>query len=349
MYQHFNKSILSKIFFLTLFVCGEFSFAQGDLAFMDLTSSLINLSESENNQKLGYYARKGALNTYIVHSEKPCYLWIEDQLIKKVEACDTLHLNELTKYSKSKEVLLVFSGNNFRSNFQFGRELKNTKPVIVDDYVIRERTQTLNGRKNFMLFGSIVVLLLLGILLFLYRERILFIFSKIFNIRHNSPNENFFSVSSISILVFLSVTMSFVCICLFYENFTFERYLLGWGKWMVFIFGVLILKKHFIYLFSNLFQLSNQKNGQLFDLVNFSFITFLGMFFLITLDYILDIQLVAWLSKYFIVVLLIAYLLYAIWEINKIIYHSLKNKLLIIVYICATELVPTLIFVKLVQ
>lgn len=209
--------------------------------------------------------------------------------------------------------------------------------------------------REFNITCVILLLLSLGLILLKSPARMTYVLSKALTFKTSSyefVNTNFISVDSIQLTSIMALFASYFTI--YYDQLlglkilsvedNFVAYLFEWIRLGLIIFGLILVKWMVVSAISKLFSFREINNYQLFDFVNFTIFLFIPVFVLTIIDFVVNPPHSSWIPTQLEYVFPSILILFIIWFSFKFVSNTPRRKLMIISYLCATEIIPALMF-----
>jgi hypothetical protein len=300
--------------------------------------------------KAGFFLNKVPEGTLRICNDKELYVWVDGRLILTLIGCEFVNPKLLFQHTDSDSIFFSFSAfprfENFKCELvEFGDHL------IIQDNTAKAR----QVRDSFNEFSIIIIVILLfcfGLFAMNFHNRLEFFISKTFSLKtftYQFTNTSFFGRANIFMILILCLTVSFEIIYVNQKNQTDTQLLDLWGYtvlWLQISFWIVVFflaKNVLTQTVGRLFQMTKLKEWQLFDLVNFSGYFVLILFIIILWDFIIKGQNDSWINLYFSYYFITILFLFVLWFLIKFVINSSYQKLLIISYLCATEIIPSII------
>lgn len=355
---------MKKILCLFLFAASFCSQAQLDtLVIYDYTKIMVSLdrrqeviavSELDQVEQAGFFLTDLPDGVLRVCNSTPLFVWVNGRLLQDFTGCVFIDPAELFTISKSDSIFVSFHAKEGLDNLVCELVVFEKLQVLKEDPKLARGTR--NSLNEFSISVILILLLLAGFFAISYPSRLAYIANRTFTFKisaYDSVNTNFLSASSLTSLIFLSALIGFVgvyCDQLLELGYTehggsYLYLLLLWFKLVAVVFGLFLLKWLLVTAVSKLFQFREINNYQLFDFINF--LTVLGVLVSlgIFVDFIFHTSANSWIGDSFIFVFVAILVLFNVWFSWKFVNNSQRKKLLIISYLCATEIIPTIFII----
>ncbi|GAB4241340.1 MAG: hypothetical protein Tsb0034_18300 [Ekhidna sp.] len=353
------KTLLT-IYFIICFFLGA---AQSDtLVVHDYTKIMIEtrpngetrpITTLKNVRQAGFFLNGLPEGRIRICNDQPVHVYVDGRLLDLVESCEVLLPERLLEVAASDSIFVSFYAENL-SNL-------TCELIIFDELILvkEDRPSPRPTRDHFVEFtitATLILLLLLGGMTVRHPSRMLFISRRTFTLKASAYefiNTNFMSGPGVFASIFLALNLGFLGVYL--ETFldfgfrvapeSYTDYLVSWLRFSGIIALFILLKWLLVSLISKLYAFRNHHNFQLFDFVNFMFIISLGLLVLVVLDFVFHPPGKSWFTDRFKLILLLLFISYLVWYTLKFVNNSSRTKLLIISYLCATEIIPAILIV----
>lgn len=319
---------------------------------VDANDRLTPVTDLTDLQQAGFFIIGQPEGNLKVCNETPLYLWVNGRLYARINGCDFFEPQELFSYAESDSIYVSLYAENHLSEIECQLILFEKLQILKEDPALPRLAR--NEFREFTIASILILLLLFAFLVIQHPSRVGYLSSRTFTFKISSYefiNTNFLSSASIILLLTLSFLLSFFVVYLdqhlmleiLTENDSFWRLL---NSWMVIGGGITILlfiKWIVVSTVSALFQFREINNYQLFDFLNFLFVGGVVIFLGVVLDFVLNPHVNSWIGPGFVYVFMVVLILYIIWFTFKFVNNSPRKKLLIISYLCATEIIPAIL------
>lgn len=351
---------MNKALTLLFIICAKLLYAQTDTILVnDYTKVMVStevrrgevtpVTSLEGLSQAGFFLHNLPKGTIRVCNEGETYIWINGRLIKKINGCEFLNPNLLYSESSSDTVFVSFTAKETFSNFECSL-LRFEKLQIIQEEVLLAR-EARNNFSEFTIIAIVIILGVLGLLLGLHPTRVSYILGKSFTFKTNAYefiNTNFISSASLISSSLLSLILGFLSVYLnellklnlLETNQSTSEFLITWIKFSSAVFLTLFVKRLLIDLISKLFHFKELKNYQLFDFINFNIFFFSIITFLVVIDFIYFFPEKSLISHNILIVFPAMLIMFLGWFSLKFVNYSPRKKLIIISYLCATEIMP---------
>ncbi|MEO9872348.1 DUF4271 domain-containing protein [Ekhidna sp.] len=279
------------------------------------------------------------------------FVWVNGRLFDKISGCKIYDPDSLLGGSKMDTLYLSLSSKS--SLDQLVCELIIYEELLVVKEEVSAPRNSRSILSEFVIISLIFLLILLGVIVSSQSSRVSYMASKTFTFKisaYEFVNTNFYSGSSMYLLSFFSVALAFLGIYLsnllglgWVEQKSIFGLLWIWLQFSVVIFLIIIMKWIVVSLIAKLFYFKGLKNFQLFDFLNFNLVLLIPVLGFIALDFVLNNEYSSWVSSGFVIVFPIILILFVLWFTLKFVNNSPRKKLVIISYLCATEIIPATI------
>lgn len=355
--------VLFLIFFLVLLngVCAQ----QDTIVVTDYTKVMVStdsdgevypITNLEDTNQAGFFINnKPAGQIRICHSEE-LFVWANGKLIDILSECKFYKPEQFYSKSNSDTVYISLSSKGSLLDLKCDLVVFESLLVIKDEVSVPREVRS--AFKEFSIIALIVMLAFLGLIITAYPARISYLAEKTFTFKISSyefVNTNFFSGGSMYLVSFYSLVLSFiglylnglVHIELVQTPTSTGEYLWKWVQLALLVFTLFFTKWIIISVVAQLFKFRGLKNFQLFDFLNFNLVLLLPVLLFVVVDFVLNTAADTWISEGFLILFPIILILFVIWFTLKFVNNSPRKKLIIISYLCATEIIPAIILLGL--
>jgi hypothetical protein len=353
---------MKAVITVVLFTIFQTAFSQQDtITVIDYTKVLVRADSDGNVEPItslegvgqaGFFMNgvpKGQVR--ICHPDK-LFVWINGRLLTTIEECEFIDPARLFRDVQSDTIYVSLSTKNSLEDLTCDLVIFEELTVIKDQ--IAEPRQIRSVFVEFAIIALIILLIVIGVIISNYASRVSYLFEKTFTFKvsaYEFVNTGFFSGASMYLLVFYALALSFSGLYLnsllelnFFENsVALVGYLIQWVRLAVIVFSLFIFKWIMVSLVSQLFKFRGLRNFQLFDFVNFNFVLLLPILIFLVTDFIFNTESQSWISSGFLILFPIIIILFVVWFTLKFVNNSPRKKLVIISYLCATEIIPLII------
>lgn len=317
----------------------------------DVDGSINPVTDYSKIDKAGFFLNEIPEGMLRICNDQELYAWADGRLVLTAKGCVLIDPKILFEQTSSDSI--YFSFNAFPKFENFRCEL-----VVFDDLLVLtdEVSKPRRVRNSFQEFTIIIIIVLiigLGLFAATFQGRLNFFIARTFSLKASAyqfTNTSFFGRANLFMIVIVCLTAAFEIIYIDQKiNGAIETplrlggYTAWWLTVSVWLVAFFIAKRILTHTISGLFKMSKLRDWQLFDLVNFSGYFVLILFIVILWDFILKGQGDSWINFYFSYYFICVLLLFALWFIIKFVINSSYQKLLIISYLCATEIIPSIL------
>ncbi len=350
-----------RTFFALLSICATLiTSAQEDtIVIKDFTKALITIGEDGNIQlvtdlsevnEAGFFLNKNLKGKIRICNPKELYGWGDGKLIFRSINCKILAIDDFFRFSKSDTVFVALSTKRSLKNLTCELILLEELKVI-DEELIRTREVRMIF-KEFIMIAILGLLFLCAVMVAYSPQRISFIFKRTFSLNkriYEFISTSFFRRVNILITLTLCLLIAFEITYFDYKagsNFPWNssaylEYLYTWIQIFLLVLGGLLAKWFIILVVSKLFSFREIIRTQLFDMINFFGLFAFILFGVVLVDFMFFesmTNLFQGVSIFFPILLI----LFELWFSFKFVIISLHRKLLLISYLCATEIIPAI-------
>ncbi len=284
-----------------------------------------------------------------VCNENEIFGWVDGKLVFSLTGCDFFEPKNLFQFAESDTVFVSFSTSSGFENFR-------CELIFFEDFkVLREEVAKPRDTRNlFHEFNIITIILLLfffAVFSTSFPARLEFFLSKTYSLRANSYHfisTDFFGRANMMMALSVCLSIAFEVIYIdeqldldfFLTPVSLMEYFELWVSITLWILLFFFAKRFLIQIIANLFSMRKLRDWQLFDLINFVGYFALILFVIVLLDFIWKSSGESWINIYFLYYFMVVLLLFELWFVTKFVTNSSYQKLLIISYLCATEIIP---------
>ncbi len=351
---------MNKILALIFIIASELLFAQTDtIVVNDYTKVMVSteirkgevtpVTSLEGLSQAGFFIHTFPQGTIKLCNDGETYVWLNGKLIKKINGCDFFSPKLFYSEASVDTVFISFTTTNTFSNFECSLVRFEKLQIIQDEVLIVREAR--NSFSEFTIIALVIILGVLGLLIGLHPARVSYIIEKSFTFKTNTYefiNTNFISSPSLISSSLLALTLGFLSVYLnellqlrlLESSQSTVEFLMAWIQFSLVVFFTLSVKRILIDLMSRLFYFKELKNYQLFDFINFNIFFFSIITFLVVLDFVYFPSAKSLLSNNILIVFPAVLIMFLVWFSLKFVNHSPRKKLIIISYLCATEIIP---------
>ncbi len=303
--------------------------------------------KKENN--LGFFFERSAKGGLRICNDRLISVWVDGHLINMFQGCSYFETDELFEKSPNDTVFIaIYSKFNFvglvcqQINFQESRTVSENSRLV---------RNTKSDRQDFFTVGMIIIMLLIGWTHINNSSRVSYLAKRMLSLKVNSyefVDTSFFSPNNLQFSVFTSLLVGLLldnhALTSSHEVEHFHVLILKWLSASAFIFMLMMLKWLFATIIAQLFRFKKMSDYQLFDLQNFIFCSFILIGILHFVRFTLDLPLQNFFRINLEMILMSTILMFLGWFGFKFIKNAPQKKLQIIFYLCATEMIPAVLF-----
>ena len=302
--------------------------------------------------KAGFFITKPPEGQLRICHPQDLFVWVDGRLLDNFSNCNLYNPEELFDLSKSDTIFISFSSKSNLSGLSCDLVIFE-KLLVIKEEASRPRDIG-SSFEDFSITTILILVFFLGFLVSSYPNRIAYIKERSFTFKvsaYEFVNTGFFSPPSINLLAFYSLSMGFVAIYLdilldinwFNDSENFLGLNWNWIKTSLFIFLIFMMKWVLVSLVAQLFKFNALKNFQMFDFLNFNVVILIFLLLFLLVDFIFNVTFNSWVSNGVLFVFPIGIILFVLWFTLKFVNNSPRKKLVIISYLCATEIIPVII------
>ena len=315
----------------------------------DSRGDVFPVTNLDDHNQVGFFINQLPEGKIKFCNTEELFVWVDGKLFMKILGCEFLDPKKLYANAKRDTIYVSLSSSSSLKDLVTELVIFEELIIVRDDIALpRQVRSTLY---EFLTISLILIFLFLGILLYQYPARISFLFRRSFALKASAyefVNTSFFSGASMYLLAFYSLILSFTALYLdnvleiFFLaiNENIWQFLFSWIKYATVFFCLVIFKWVLISIVAALFNFRGLKNYQLFDFINFNLVLLVPIFSFVVVDFILHSQTESWVKYSLLHMFPIILILFVLWFTLKFVNNSTRKKLVIISYLCATEIVP---------
>ena len=314
------------------------------------------VNELDNEQSAGLFLSRFEYGQIRICNNDELAVWVDGKLVFIItKGCDLVDPGYFFKYSRSNKIHLSFSASSF-DGFKCERVAPGSNQIEKKEKGPSPRSV----RVPFREFNIIAISLLILCFSFLVKEypsRLNFFLKRTFLLKvssYQSVNTNFWGWVNMAMTFILSLCIAHQSIYIGHYTGVLHygpaaglgMYLLNWVQITLMIWTFFILKKIMVQFTGVLFNLRKFRDWQLFDLINFVSYFALILFMIILGDFIIRHPSGDTIHSSFSMYYMFVLISFEVWFLIKFIINSSHRKFLIISYLCATEFIPSIIFIE---
>lgn len=353
---------MKAVFTIALVTALNFANGQQDtIVVIDYTKVMVG-ADSEGNvdpittlegiRQAGFFMNGLPDGQVRICNPEELFVWVNGSLIATMKECEFFYPVDFFNDIKSDTIYISISSKSSLEDLTCDLVIFEQLTVIKDQVANPRETRSVFVEFTIIVF--ITLLVMIGFITSNYPSRMAYLFEKTFTFKASAyefVNTGFFSGSSMYLLVLYSFLLSFTGVYLnalldlnFFEiQISLTGYLLQWVRLAAGVFLIFILKWMMISLVAQLFKFRGLRNFQLFDFLNFNFVLLLPVLIFLTTDFIFNAPNHSWISDGFLILFPITIILFVVWFTLKFVNNSPRKKLVIISYLCATEIIPGIV------
>ncbi|WP_370088878.1 DUF4271 domain-containing protein [Ekhidna sp.] len=318
----------------------------------DSDGKIIPITALEGTGQAGFFINtrpEGQIR--ICHSDE-LFVWVNGKLIDVINECKFYEPSALYANADSDTLYVSLSSKSSLADLKCEVVIFEELLVVKDEVSVPRAVRS--EFKEFTIIALLLLLGLAGVITASYPSRISYLVGKTFTFKISSyefVNTNFLSGVSMNLVSFYALSLAFIGLYLnglvdvefVATPVSLGEYLWKWIQLSVLIFMLVMAKWVVITVVAQLFKFRGLKNFQLFDYLNFSLVFLIPVLLFLVVDFILNTSSETWISSGFIVLFPITLILFVVWFTLKFVNNSPRKKLVIISYLCATEIIPAII------
>lgn len=320
----------------------------------DSDGEVYPITSLDDEQQAGFFLNEKPEGTVRVCHPEKLFMWIDGQLFDTFRGCRFYNPEELFQKKRSDTIYISFSTRHSLSKLECQLVIFEELHVIREEVALsREVRDTFN---EFVIISLLLILGFLGVIISNHPGRISYLIEKTFTFKSSAYefiNTAFFSAPSMYLLSFFSLSLAFTGLYLdvllnnnlFGIPETTEGFLWQWIQLAGGVFMLFIIKWFVISVVAQLFKFRGLKNFQLFDFLNFNTFLLTPILFFIVVDFVIHQPADSWIGPGIFVFFPVFIVLFVIWFTFKFVNNSPRRKLMIISYLCATEIIPVILLI----
>lgn len=299
--------------------------------------------------RAGFFFTKKEDALMRICNEYDTYFWVEGTLYDKFSSCKVISTKHIFDLFPKDTLYISFSSNHTLQGLVCQSVTEGKQQTIKEDPANRRMV-----RDELYEFSFIIILILIMLaaaMLSINPQKFSQSFKGLFTLK-----VDFYEVSGMNPLDLLNILSIFFLSCLvaylgIYLDavmgasfFKVEGSLVSFfARWVLLVFYMIsfvLFKWLVIILISNLFKFKGLGKYQLLDFVNFCTLTLVVFTGFVFFDLLFNAHTDTWLSKETLQVFPLVLILFVGWFTLKFVSNSAHKKLIIISYLCATEIIP---------
>lgn len=303
----------------------------------------------EELSQAGFFLHSVPKGLIRVCNKQETYVWSNGRLVKKISGCDFINPKTLYLEGVSDTVFVSFTVSDSFDDFKCELVRFEELQVLQDEILFSKSAR--DNFSEFVIIASVIILSLFGIFISMHPSRVSFIARKTFSIKANTYefiNTNFLSSPSLIASLIFSIILGFLCVYLnellglsiLVRNQNTLEFLVSWLQFSLVVFVTLFVKRILIDLISKMYHFKGWKNYQIFDFINFNVFLFSFILMIVIIDFILLPSAESLISENILMLFPIALIMFLAWFSLKFVNHTPHKKLVLISYLCATEIMP---------
>ncbi len=360
-----KKITRSRLYLILLLISMQLVAQQDTIVVTDYTKVMVSTSDDgeiipvtslSEVEKAGFFIVRPPSGQIKICHPQEVFVWVDGRLLDDFSNCNLYSPEELFNLSQSDTIFVSFSSKHKLVGLSCDLVIFE-KLLVIKEEISRPRNMT-DSFRDFSLTTIPTLIFFLGFILSSHPNRIAYIREKTLTLKvsaYEFVNTGFFSPSSINLLAFYSLTMGFTVIYLngllnisSVNNMDdFLNLNWSWIKASIFIFIIFMVKWVLVSIVAQLFKFHSVKNFQMFDFLNFNVIILALLMIFLLIDFIFNVPFNSWVSNEVLLVFPIGIILFVVWFTLKFVNSFPRKKLVIISYLCATEIIPVIIFLGL--
>lgn len=352
-----RHALIVVAIFITLSALGQ----EGEIVVHDFTKIMVEVegdgsfhpvSSLNSTKSAGFFLHAGLEGSIRICHDQALSIWINGRLLEEMTGCKVYDAEDLFRRAKSDSLYIAFFSTKKLSNLTCEQILDRELVVVKDDpKVLRVTT---NEFRDFNITAILTLLFLFGFFGIRSPPRLNYLLRRTFSFKvsaYEFVNTDFLSQAGALLSIMLSLLAGLMITSGDYllnpnpegTQLHFKFFIYSWLKSGFLILILLFSKWIIVSVVSKLFKFRKINDQQLFDFINFCSVCCFLIFLLIIVDFVLGISIAGVLLRYVEITFSLILLGFVAWFTLKFVNNSPRRKLLIISYLCATEIIPALI------
>ncbi|WP_424962933.1 DUF4271 domain-containing protein [Ekhidna sp.] len=318
----------------------------------DSDGEVYPITSLDDEQQAGFFMNEKPEGTVRVCHPEKLFMWVDGRLFDTFNGCRFYHPDALFQGKNADTIYVSFSTRNSLNKLE-------CQLVIFEElHIVREEValpRAVRDKFNeFVIISLLLILGFLGVIISNHPGRLSYLIEKTFTFKSSAYefiNTAFFSSPSMYLLIFFSLSLAFTSL---YLDVLLSNHMFGipettggflwlWiqlagGVFMLFIFKWLVIS-----VVAQLFKFRSLKNFQLFDFLNFNTFLLVPVLLFLVVDFIINHSIDSWIGPGILAFFPVFIVLFVIWFTFKFVSNSPRRKLMIISYLCATEIIPVIL------
>ncbi len=336
---------------------------QDTVVLEDLTKALVSLTESglakpvldaKETNSGGLFIGANSGDVIRICNEDKISVWVEGRLVSVIDqGCEIHSVEALTKIANKDTFYLHFYSEATFEKLRLDRIAVISETEKLGTFGLKRSVR--NPYREFLIVGLIFLLSAFGFISMRFPNRIKYLYSRGFSLKESSyelVEVEFFKPAGWSFGIFLSLMMGF-----FWVSFTQPTYQIGsegfdlgtlsleWVKTSGLVLLLLVGKWILATIVSGLFSTSKIYEYQLFDFINASLSLGFMLFVVFYVDFIFELRLLRGETNEIYIFIVLQLIISMLFLALKFVNNYPHKKLLIITYLCATEIFPAIILI----
>lgn len=306
----------------------------------------------ETTSQAGFFIHQIPEGIMKVCHPSELFIWVNGRLFDTISGCEFYDVEDFFGSSSSDTIYVSLSHKHSLEGLTCELVIFEELVVVKDEVSIPRSIRS--EFREFTIIGLLVILGCLGVMISAYPSRFSYIIERAFTLKTSAyefVNTSFLSDASLSLLAIYSLILSFVGLYLdtllgldFFENpQNLGGFIWSWVKLSGIVFLLFLMKWVTISIIALLFRFKGLKDFQLFDFLNINIILIIPVSLFLAIDFILNPKAETWISPSLLGVFPILLIFFIAWFSFKFVSNSSRKKLIIISYLCATEIIPAII------
>jgi len=275
-------------------------------------------------------------------------LWMDGRLISQISGCKQIDLADFSLLKDRDTIYIsLFSQKGFSELKIEQIKIESQNAENSDNRLARSPDNQFN---EFIIIGGMFFLIIAGAFVVRFPNRVNYLTNRVFSLNSNTyslANTRLFRTVGLSLSLLLSLVFGFSWV--FIIQGELEKELIGllmkWLELSSYIFLFILLKWFISLVISRLFYFKSLYEFQLFDFMNFLTISGSIVLGIIALHFTFSWPVLTLGIKGLVVLCLLTLVFTILFIGLKFVTNSPRKKLTIISYLCATEIIPSILTV----
>ncbi|MEM6641744.1 MAG: DUF4271 domain-containing protein [Bacteroidota bacterium] len=326
----------------------------------DLTLALIHTNDQgvsmpvtdlSQHKWAGFFLQAQSTMDLVICHKEPWSVWIDGRRFRGSEdKCDTLYWKDLSSLLiKDQTFLSLYSEGGLQ-----GLSIRSATKKKQEKLAVLPKPRVEDHLQDFVIVGGLLLMLLFGVVIYGHPNRMNYLKNYAFSLKANTYEVADFRLFSTVGLDYSFVICTLVSFLWIYLKYSFFSSGTDSGLFSVVVQWLFVLAVCFLFLLSKwllswaisrMYAWKRVFEYQVFDFINFIFLLGGATSVLLFLDYLMNLGFRNWAMNNSMLLVLSVLGGSSLFVSIKFLRNSTRNKLLIISYLCATEILPTIVAV----